>query len=155
MSHQSPLFCFIGSDLNKTVSEIETRAKEISDVKRDLEMSESEKASKLKDLEKELRTIKLEKEDTTRELSDAQDKLKQQSKELKDAVAQRKLAMSEYAEVTDKLSELRQHKQKLSRQARNLHCFLEIIFPFLKVKVSIDFLGAGQGRRVGHFTSKD
>ena len=137
MSHQSHLFCFIGSDLNKMVSEIETRAKEISDVKRDLEMSESEKASKLKDLEKELRTIKLEKEDTTRELSDAQDKLKQQSKELKDAVSQRKLAMSEYAEVTDKLSELRQHKQKLSRQVRNLHCFLKTI-SFLKATVSID-----------------
>jgi hypothetical protein len=46
----------------------------------------------------------------------AQEKLKLQSKELKDALQQRKLAMSEYTEVTDKLSELRQHKQKLSRQ---------------------------------------
>jgi hypothetical protein len=46
----------------------------------------------------------------------AQEKLKLQSKELKDALQQRKLAMSEYTEVTDKLSELRQQKQKLSRQ---------------------------------------
>ena len=42
--------------------------------------------------------------------------MKLQSKELKDALQQRKLAMSEYTEVTDKLSELRQQKQKLSRQ---------------------------------------
>ena len=41
------------------------------------------------------------------------------SKELKDAVQQRKMAMSEYTEVTDKLSELRQQKQKLSRQVRD------------------------------------
>ena len=48
-----------------------------------------------------------------------QEKLKLQSKELKDAVSQRKLAMSEYTEVTDKLSELRQQKQKLSRTVRD------------------------------------
>ena len=39
--------------------------------------------------------------------------------ELKDALQQRKLALSEYSEVTDKLSELRQQKQKLSRQVRD------------------------------------
>ena len=39
--------------------------------------------------------------------------------ELKEAVAQRKHAMSEYTEVTDKLSELRQQKQKMSRQVRD------------------------------------
>ena len=98
---------------------MEHRTKEMSDVKRDLELVESEKTNRLKDMEKELKTVRLEKEDTTRELSDAQEKLKQQSKELKDAVQQRKLAMSEYAEVTDKLSELRQHKQKLGRQVRD------------------------------------
>lgn len=42
-----------------------------------------------------------------------------QDKELKDAVGQRKMAMAEYAEVTDKLSELRSQKQKLSRQVRD------------------------------------
>ena len=42
-----------------------------------------------------------------------------EAKELKDAVSQRKLAMSEYTEVTDKLSELRQQKQKLSRTVRD------------------------------------
>lgn len=39
-----------------------------------------------------------------------------QEKELKDEVEQRKLAMTEYSEVTERLSELRQQKQKLSRQ---------------------------------------
>ena len=34
-------------------------------------------------------------------------------------MSQRKLAMSEYTEVTDKLSELRQQKQKLSRTVRD------------------------------------
>ena len=38
---------------------------------------------------------------------------------MKEAVAQRKHAMSEYTEVTDKLSELRQQKQKMSRQVRD------------------------------------
>lgn len=46
------------------------------------------------------------------------EKLKLQDKELKDALAQRKLAMSEYSEVSERLAELRQHKQKLSRQVR-------------------------------------
>merc|ERR1719193_957216 len=62
---------------------------------------------------------KSEKEDLSRDLCEAQEKLKLQSKELKDALEQRKLAMSEYTEVTDKLSEIRAQKQKLSRQVRD------------------------------------
>ena len=64
-------------------------------------------------------SLRSEKEDLSRDLCEAQEKLKLQSKELKDALQQRKLAMSEYTEVTDKLSELRQQKQKLSRQVRD------------------------------------
>ena len=60
-----------------------------------------------------------------------QEKLKLQSKELKDAVSQRKLAMSEYTEVTDKLSELRQQKQKLSRTVRDKEEVIEDTFSFL------------------------
>lgn len=63
--------------------------------------------------------LRSEKDDLSRDLCEAQEKLKLQSKELKDALQQRKLAMSEYTEVTDKLSELRQQKQKLSRQVRD------------------------------------
>ena len=98
---------------------METESKEITSLKRDLEFAESEKVNKIKDFEKQLKTFKLEKEDLARDLTDAQEKLKLQSKELKDALQQRKLAMSEYTEVTDKLSELRQQKQKLSRQVRD------------------------------------
>lgn len=48
----------------------------------------------------------------------------EQDKELKDALSQRKLAMTEYNEVTERLSELRQQKQKLSRQV----CYRRYLF---------------------------
>ena len=54
-----------------------------------------------------------------RELVEMQERYKLQSKELKDAVSQRKMAMGEFAEVNDRLSEMRTAKQGLSRQVRN------------------------------------
>lgn len=63
-----------------------------------------------------MKTLKQEKEEAQKDKQDIVEKLKLQDKELKDALSQRKLAMTEYTEVSDKLSELRQHKQKLSRQ---------------------------------------
>lgn len=74
---------------------------------------------KVRELEKALRLARAEKDDIHRDLAEAQEKLKQQTKELKDALAQRKLAMDEYTEVSDKLSDLRTQKQKLSRQVRD------------------------------------
>merc|ERR1712083_639589 len=53
-------------ELESSFKEKEMESKEISDLKRDLEFAESEKASKMKDLEKQLKTIKLEKEDMGR-----------------------------------------------------------------------------------------
>ena len=53
-----------------------------------------------------------------RELVELQERYKLQSKELKDAVSQRKMAMGEFAEVNDRLSEMRTAKQGLSRQVR-------------------------------------
>lgn len=106
-------------EMSRNVIDMENQAKELASIKRDLEIVDAEKSSRLKELEKQCKNMRLEKEDTTRELTDAQEKLKLQSKELKDAVQQRKMAMSEYTEVTDKLSELRQQKQKLSRQVRD------------------------------------
>ena len=73
----------------------------------------------VREAEKQLLSCRTEKDDLSRDLCEAQEKLKLQSKELKDALQQRKLAMSEYTEVTDKLSELRQQKQKMSRQVRD------------------------------------
>ena len=74
----------------------------------------------MKAYELRIQGSKAEKDDLSRDLCEAQEKLKLQSKELKDALDQRKLAMSEYTEVTDKLSEIRQQKQKLSRQVHNI-----------------------------------
>jgi serine/threonine-protein kinase MRCK len=74
---------------------------------------------KVKELEKAIAQLKQEKDDMAKEKNDALDRLKLQDKECKDALAQRKLAMTEYTEVTDKLSELRTQKQKLSRQVRD------------------------------------
>lgn len=75
---------------------------------------------KLKEMEKTIRILKQEKEEAQKDKLDLQEKLKLQDKELKDALSQRKLAMAEYTEVSDKLSELRQQKQKLSRQVIHL-----------------------------------
>lgn len=54
------------------------------------------------------------------------ERLKLQEKELKDAVTQRKLAMTEYTEVNNKLSELRTQKQKISKQVRDKEEELEV-----------------------------
>lgn len=75
--------------------------------------------TKIKELEKLIRALKSEKEELTKEKTDTNERLALQDKELNDALSQRKLAMTEYAEVTDKLSELRTQKQKLSRQVRD------------------------------------
>jgi serine/threonine-protein kinase MRCK len=75
--------------------------------------------AKVKELEKLVAQLKQDKDDLLKEKTDALDRLKLQDKECKDALAQRKLAMAEYTEVTDKLSELRTQKQKLSRQVRD------------------------------------
>lgn len=75
--------------------------------------------AKLKDLEKTVRAMKNEREELLKEKTDIMERLKAHDKELNDALSQRKLAMTEYAEVTDKLSELRSQKQKMSRQVRD------------------------------------
>lgn len=75
--------------------------------------------SKLLDAEQQMRTLRAENAELAKERADATDRLQAQDKELKDAHAQRKMAMAEYAEVTDKLSELRAQKLKLSRQVRD------------------------------------
>lgn len=56
---------------------------------------------------------------------------REKDKELKDALSQRKLAMTEYNEVTERLSELRQQKQKLSRQVSNHFQYLHSKDPYI------------------------
>lgn len=75
--------------------------------------------TKIMELEKLVRQLNAEKEELARDRSESNDRLSLQDKELNDALSQRKIAMAEYAEVTDKLSELRTQKQKLSRQVRD------------------------------------
>lgn len=82
--------------------------------------------AKYNELEKSARVLRQEKDELLKDKSEAHERLQAQDKELKDALGQRKMAMAEYAEVTDKLSELRSQKQKLSRQVRDKEEELEI-----------------------------
>lgn len=84
-------------------------------------------SSKVKELEKLVRVLKQEKEEALKDRQDLQEKLKFQDKELKDTLAQKKLAMTEYAEVSDKLAELRRQKDKFSRQVRDKEEELETV----------------------------
>lgn len=89
------------------------------EVPRELRAIDGGDMTKIRELEKLVRTLRTEKDEVVKEKLDAFERLNLQDKELKDALDQRKLAMEEYTEVTDKLSELRQQKQKLSRQVRD------------------------------------
>ncbi|CAL7936621.1 unnamed protein product [Xylocopa violacea] len=112
--------------LTKRNCELESQLKSM-EVPRELRNLDNGDMTKLRELEKLVRSLRLEKEEAIKDKLDAQEKLKLQDKELKDALTQRKLAMAEYTEVTDKLSELRQQKQKLSRQVRDKEEELEVV----------------------------
>ncbi|XP_034934095.1 serine/threonine-protein kinase Genghis Khan isoform X2 [Chelonus insularis] len=104
--------------LTKRNCELEIQLKSI-EAPREIRNIDNGDLTKIQELEKLVRLLRSEKEEAMKEKLDVQEKLKLQDKELKDALTQRKLAMAEYTEVTDKLSELRQQKQKLSRQVRD------------------------------------
>lgn len=106
--------------------ELESQLKSM-EVPRELRNLDNGDMTKLRELEKLVRSLRSEKEEAIKDKLDVQEKLKLQDKELKDALTQRKLAMAEYTEVTDKLSELRQQKQKLSRQVRDKEEELEVV----------------------------
>jgi serine/threonine-protein kinase MRCK len=76
--------------------------------------------------EKIIRNLRHERDDLMKEKTDLLDRLKSQEKEVMDAVTQRKLAMNEYTEVADKLSNLRVQKQKISNQVREKEEELEV-----------------------------
>ncbi|XP_037947588.1 serine/threonine-protein kinase Genghis Khan isoform X3 [Teleopsis dalmanni] len=78
-------------------------------------------------LEQDINELRRENGDLVKKCTEALDRSKQQEEELKDAISQRNLAMMEYSEVTDKLSELRTQKQKLSRQVRDKEEELETV----------------------------
>ncbi|XP_043252876.1 serine/threonine-protein kinase Genghis Khan isoform X3 [Colletes gigas] len=112
--------------LTKRNCELESQLKSM-EVPHELRNLDNGDITKLRELEKLVRSLRSEKEEAVKDKLDAQEKLKYQDKELKDALTQRKLAMAEYTEVTDKLSELRQQKQKLSRQVRDKEEELEVV----------------------------
>nr|CAD7392372.1 unnamed protein product [Timema cristinae] len=117
--------------LTKRNCELETKLRALEtlqavDPNKEIIPVDAETAQKIKELEKIIRLIKQEKDEAVKDKSDVHEKLKLQEKELKDALSQRKLAMTEYTEVTDRLSELRQQKQKLSRQVRDKEEELEV-----------------------------
>ncbi|XP_025194244.1 serine/threonine-protein kinase Genghis Khan isoform X2 [Melanaphis sacchari] len=72
-----------------------------------------------KELDIIIKKFQQEKEELQKEKQETQEKLKAQEIELMDAMGQKNNAMTEYGHVTNKLSELRQHKQKLSRLVRD------------------------------------
>merc|ERR1719154_175800 len=76
--------------------------------------------------DKMVASLTLENHTVVKEKKELADKLEVQNKELEDALAQRKLAMSEYSQVSDKLTELRNQKAKLSRQVREKEEELEV-----------------------------
>lgn len=89
-------------------------------------LSGSDKIDGQSEAEKIIRSLKYEKDELQKERVDLLERLNSQEKELKDAVKQRTLAMNEYTEVTDKLSELRTQKQKISKQVRDKEEELEV-----------------------------
>lgn len=91
-----------------------------------LDSTDSQLDFRFREAEKTIRTLRYEKEELQKESSDFVERLKLQEKELQDAVTQRKLAMNEYTEVNNKLSELRTQKQKISKQVRDKEEELEV-----------------------------
>lgn len=113
--------------LTKRNGELESQLKSFEHQQFNLDTTDAGQMDyRYREQEKMIKLVKQEKEELLKEKNDLLERLKFQEKELKDAVTQRKLAMAEYTEVADKLSDLRQHKQKLSRQVRDKEEELEV-----------------------------
>ncbi|KAM7368226.1 hypothetical protein PAMP_014467 [Pampus punctatissimus] len=103
--------------LKKQIADSGQLEKKLEDVKlapRDLEDSKHVKA-----LEKQMRSLTQDRDDMHKDLVEANEKLKSQSKELKEAHSQRKVAMQEFSDLNERLTDLRSAKQRLVRQLRD------------------------------------
>nr|XP_037876079.1 serine/threonine-protein kinase Genghis Khan isoform X2 [Bombyx mori] len=118
----------------------------VSAVGQDIPSTPQDMAVRLREMELIVQSLTAEKEELFKERTDSMEKLKLQDKELKDAISQRKLAMAEYNEVTERLSELRQQKQKLSRQVRDKEEELEVAMQKIDA-LRQDIRRADKGRR--------
>ncbi|GFR23721.1 hypothetical protein TNCT_258301, partial [Trichonephila clavata] len=90
------------SELEMETSKLRKEHRDMMCGKQELDSLQDEKILRLRELEKALRFAKAENDELHRDLMDCHEKLKLQAKDLKDALGQRKLAMTEYAEVSDK-----------------------------------------------------
>uniref|UniRef100_A0AAQ4PA12 Serine/threonine-protein kinase MRCK alpha n=1 Tax=Gasterosteus aculeatus aculeatus TaxID=481459 RepID=A0AAQ4PA12_GASAC len=93
--------------------QLEKQLEDVSLARRDLEDS----SKHVKTLERRVKSVAQEKDDMHK--VEASSKLKSQSKELKEAHSQRKLAMQEFSELNERLTDLRSVKQRLVRQLRD------------------------------------
>ncbi|KAJ8708073.1 hypothetical protein PYW08_010439 [Mythimna loreyi] len=112
----------------------------------DMPSNPQEMMTRIREMEVIIQALNMEKEELTKDRTDSVEKLRLQDKELKDALSQRKLAMTEYNEVTERLSELRQQKQKLSRQVRDKEEELEVAMQKIDA-LRQDIRRAEKGRR--------
>ncbi|XP_056284948.1 serine/threonine-protein kinase MRCK alpha isoform X3 [Pseudoliparis swirei] len=94
---------------------LEKQLEDVSLARRDLEDS----SKHAKTLERRMKSVAQEKDDMHKDLLEANEKLKAQSKELKEAHSQRKLAMQEFSELNERLTDFRSVKQRLARQLRD------------------------------------
>ncbi|XP_006897809.1 PREDICTED: serine/threonine-protein kinase MRCK alpha-like isoform X4 [Elephantulus edwardii] len=104
--------------LKKQVTEsshFEQQLEEANSVRRELD----DAFRQIKAYEKQIKTLQQEREDLNKELVQASERLKNQSKELKDAHCQRELAMQEFMEINERMTELHTQKQKLARHVRH------------------------------------
>uniref|UniRef100_A0A8C7P7D7 non-specific serine/threonine protein kinase n=2 Tax=Oncorhynchus mykiss TaxID=8022 RepID=A0A8C7P7D7_ONCMY len=92
----------------------EHELEEASSVRREMEDS----SKHIRNLEKQMKSLNLEKDDLHK-VCFSLGKMKSQSKELKEAHSQRKLAMQEFSELNERLTDLRSAKQRLVRQLRD------------------------------------
>uniref|UniRef100_A0A286X8R4 Serine/threonine-protein kinase MRCK alpha n=1 Tax=Cavia porcellus TaxID=10141 RepID=A0A286X8R4_CAVPO len=92
-------------------SHLEQQLEEANSVRLELE----DAFRQIKAYEKQIKTLQQEREELNKELVQASERLKNQSKELKDAHCQRKLAMQEFMEINERLTELHTQKQKLAQ----------------------------------------
>uniref|UniRef100_A0A4W5P6B0 non-specific serine/threonine protein kinase n=1 Tax=Hucho hucho TaxID=62062 RepID=A0A4W5P6B0_9TELE len=93
----------------------ERELEEASSVRREMEGS----SELIRNLEKQMKSLSLDKEGLHKDLMEVSGKMKSQSKELKEAQSQRKLAMQEFSELNERLTDLRSAKQRLGRQLRD------------------------------------
>ena len=101
---------------------------------------------RIRELEKLVHSLQQEKEDVMKDKGGLADRYKSQEKDLEEAVQQRKLAMDEYTEVSDKLSELRTFKQKLTRSLRDKEESLETALQKID-SLKLDLRKAEKSRR--------